>query len=177
MKFVCLYWFFYIEHLKRRLDNYVKNLKIVSIIRQKEREGLIRSRIRGAAAAKGDVIIFLDSHIETTEGWIEPLLDPISQNRTIVVTPIIDSIDYTTFYFHRYNATPLSVGGFDWNLQFSWHALPEREEKNRKHYLEPARSPTMAGGLFAISKSYFEELGTCKFSQTDGHLRWSLWYS
>ena len=54
----------------------------------------------------------------------------------------------------------VSVGGFDWNMQFTWHGLPEREYKLRKSDHDPVRSPTMAGGLFAISKSYFEKLGT-----------------
>ncbi|CAF3687882.1 unnamed protein product [Rotaria sordida] len=148
------------DHLKKPLDKYIKHLKIVSIVRQKKREGLIRSRLAGAALVKGDVIIFLDSHIEVTEGWLEPLLDPISQNRTTVVTPIIETIDDKTF---QYNSIPISVistGGFDWNLQFNWHIISDREKQRRKHHLEPIRTPTMAGGLFAISKSYFYDLGT-----------------
>lgn len=131
------------------------------VLRQNKREGLIRSRLLGAAAVKGDVIVFLDSHIEATEGWLEPLLDPISQNRTTVVTPVIDVISDTTFKYNYGSVSSLSVGGFDWNMQFTWHALPDHERKRRKHELEPVRSPTMAGGLFAISKIYFEELGTC----------------
>ncbi len=154
--------FFSIEHLKRPLDEYIGNLKIVSIIRQEKREGLIRSRLAGAAMVKGDVIIFLDSHIEVTEGWLQPLLDPISQNYTNVVTPIIDVIDDTTFKFNYGTASSLNVGGFDWNLQFTWHALPEREQQRRKHHLEPVRTPTMPGGLFAISKQFFIDIGTCK---------------
>ncbi|CAF0724495.1 unnamed protein product [Rotaria sp. Silwood1] len=148
------------EHLKQPLDDYAKALGKVIIIRQSKREGLIRSRLAGAAAVKGDVIVFLDSHIEATEGWLEPLLDPISQNRTTVVTPVIDVIDDTTFKYNYGAVTSLSVGGFDWNLQFNWHGVPEHERKRRKHELEPVRTPTMAGGLFAISKLYFEELGT-----------------
>jgi polypeptide N-acetylgalactosaminyltransferase len=155
--------FFSTDHLKQPLDDYIKNLKIVSIIRQEKREGLIRSRLAGAAMVKGDVIVFLDSHIETTEGWLEPLLDPISQNDTNVVTPLINVIDDTTFNFKFGTASSINVGGFDWNLQFRWYPLPERERKRRKHHLEPVRSPTMAGGLFAISKRYFNDLGTCKF--------------
>jgi polypeptide N-acetylgalactosaminyltransferase len=158
--------FFSIEHLKQPLDDYIKSLRIVRLIRQKKREGLIRSRLTGAAAVKGDVIIFLDSHIEVTEGWLEPLLDPISQNRTTVVTPIIDTIDDMTLRYHFGTADLISVGGFNWNLQFTWHALPEREKKKRKHPVEPVRSPTMAGGLFAISKKYFNDLGTCKLIGT-----------
>ena len=151
-----------IAHLQQALDDYVKRLGKVKIVRQKKREGLIRSRLAGAAAVTGDVIVFLDSHIEATEGWLEPLVDLISQNRTTVVTPVIDVIDDTTFKYNYGAVTSLSVGGFDWNLQFNWHGVPERERKRRKHELEPVRTPTMAGGLFAISKLYFEEIGTCK---------------
>jgi polypeptide N-acetylgalactosaminyltransferase len=151
--------------LKQPLDEYIKTLEKVRIIRQNQREGLVRSRLAGAATANGDVIIFLDSHIETTEGWLEPLLDPISQNYTNVVTPLINSIDDTTFEYKFGTASSINIGGFDWNLHFSWHVLPEREKKRRKHHLEPVRSPTMAGGLFAISKRYFEDLGTCEFIQ------------
>ncbi|CAF0992787.1 unnamed protein product [Rotaria magnacalcarata] len=148
------------EHLKKPLDDYLKPLGKVIVVRQSKREGLIRSRLAGAAIVTGDVIVFLDSHIEATEGWLEPLLDPISENRTTVVTPVIDVIDDTTFKYNYGAVSSLSVGGFDWNLQFNWHGVPERERKRRKHELEPVRTPTMAGGLFAISKRYFEEVGT-----------------
>src|SRR5690349_15543878 len=79
-------FFVFLEHLKQPLDDYAKALGKIIIVRQKKREGLIRSRLAGAAVVNGDVIIFLDSHIEATEGWLEPLLDPIAQNRTTVVT-------------------------------------------------------------------------------------------
>jgi polypeptide N-acetylgalactosaminyltransferase len=155
-------FFLCIEHLKQPLDNYIKPFHIVKLIRQNKREGLIRSRLAGAAQVKGDVIVFLDSHIEATEGWLGPLLDPISENHTNVVTPMIDTIDDMTLKYHFGSANQINVGGFNWNLQFNWHALPEREKKRRKHPLEPVRSPTMAGGLFAINKQYFNDLGTCK---------------
>jgi hypothetical protein len=45
---------------------------VVKIVRTKERSGLIRARLAGARAAKGDVIIFLDSHCEATEMWYAP---------------------------------------------------------------------------------------------------------
>lgn len=42
-------------------------------------EGAVRSRIRGSDVAKGDVLTFLDSHCEVTDGWLEPLLATIKQ--------------------------------------------------------------------------------------------------
>ena len=143
------------------LDDHIGPLGKVKVVRQKKREGLIRSRLAGAAVVQGDVIVFLDSHIEATEGWLEPLLEPIHLNETTVVTPVIDVIDDTTFKYNYGAVSSLSVDGFDWNLQFNWHGIPERERKRRKHELDPVQTPTMAGGLFAMSKKYFEDLGTC----------------
>lgn len=51
------------------------------MIRNSERSGLIKSRLAGAEASSGDVLIFLDSHCEATPGWIEPLLARIKEKR------------------------------------------------------------------------------------------------
>ena len=44
--------------------------------------------------------------------------------------------------------------------QFNWHGIPEQEKKRRLHSSDPVYSPTMAGGLFAIDKAFFQKLGT-----------------
>jgi len=75
-----------------------------------------------------------------------------------VVTPVIDVINDKTFQFHH--GPGIAVGGFDWDLQFNWHGLPDHEKKRRSHSSDPAYSPTMAGGLFSIDKAFFEKLGT-----------------
>lgn len=63
------------EHCKEPLDNYVKeHLPKVRVIHSSERLGLIRARLLGAKHAKGDVIIFLDSHCEANVNWLPPLL-------------------------------------------------------------------------------------------------------
>lgn len=94
----------------------------------------------------------MDSHCECAEGWLEPLLDRIARDSTTVVCPVIDVIDDTTLEFHYRDSGFVNVGGFDWNLQFNWHAVPEKERKRHKNSAEPVWSPTMAGGLFAIDK-------------------------
>ncbi|KAF0307909.1 Polypeptide N-acetylgalactosaminyltransferase 5 [Amphibalanus amphitrite] len=132
----------------------------VKIVRTQKREGLIRARLLGASHANADVLTYLDSHCECTEGWLEPLLDRIARNRTTVVCPVIDVINDDTFEYHWQRASGTSVGGFDWNLQFNWHAIPERERKLHSHPSEPVATPTMAGGLFAIDRRWFEKLGS-----------------
>ncbi|KAJ8669982.1 hypothetical protein QAD02_001241, partial [Eretmocerus hayati] len=147
-------------HLRRQLEDYMMNYPKVKILRASKREGLIRARLLGAKVATAPVLTYLDSHCECTEGWLEPLLDRIARNSTTVVCPVIDVIDDTTLEYHWRDSGGVNVGGFDWNLQFNWHALPEREKKRHENSAEPVWSPTMAGGLFAIDKDFFERLGT-----------------
>ncbi|XP_046452911.1 putative polypeptide N-acetylgalactosaminyltransferase 9 isoform X8 [Daphnia pulex] len=146
------------EHVKAPLENYMAQYPKVKIVRLPKREGLIRARLLGLERATAPVVTYLDSHCECTEGWLEPLLDRIARNVTYVVTPIIDVIDDSTFQYHY--GPGVAVGGFDWNLQFNWHAIPEHEKKRRQHSADPAYSPTMAGGLFSIDRAFFQKLGT-----------------
>ncbi|KAL7016776.1 hypothetical protein ACKWTF_010134 [Chironomus riparius] len=146
-------------HLRKQLEDYLLNYPKVKVLRAKKREGLIRARLLGAVEATAPVLTFLDSHIECTTGWLEPLLDRIAKNTTTVVCPVIDVIDDTTLQYHYHDSTGVQVGGFDWNLQFNWHPVPESERKRHKDPSEPVFSPTMAGGLFSIDKVFFERLG------------------
>uniref|UniRef100_A0A9J8DC68 Polypeptide N-acetylgalactosaminyltransferase n=1 Tax=Cyprinus carpio carpio TaxID=630221 RepID=A0A9J8DC68_CYPCA len=146
-------------YLKSQLAQYVSNLERVRLIRTKKREGLVRARLIGATYATGHVLTFLDCHCECVPGWIEPLLERIAENESTIICPVIDTIDWNTFEFYMQTDEPM-VGGFDWRLTFQWHAVPEIDRKIRKSRIDPIRSPTMAGGLFAVSKAYFEYLGT-----------------
>lgn len=90
---------------------------------------------------------------------MEPLLNRIKEYRKAVVCPIIDVINDRTFEYQR--GLEVFRGGFNWNLQFRWYAMPT--EMSKKRLLDPSSpipSPTMAGGLFSIDRKYFEELGT-----------------
>ncbi|XP_045772392.1 putative polypeptide N-acetylgalactosaminyltransferase 9 isoform X2 [Maniola jurtina] len=147
-------------HLMQQLDDYMSSLPKVRIVRATRREGLIRARLLGARYVTAPVLTYLDSHCECTEGWLEPLLDRIARNKTTVVCPVIDVIDDNTLEYHYRDSSSVNVGGFDWNLQFNWHPVPANERARHKHTAEPVWSPTMAGGLFAIDKEFFERLGT-----------------
>uniref|UniRef100_A0A8C9R2E3 Polypeptide N-acetylgalactosaminyltransferase n=1 Tax=Scleropages formosus TaxID=113540 RepID=A0A8C9R2E3_SCLFO len=150
------------DHLKHRLEEYVRELKIVRVVRQPERKGLITARLLGAKEAHADVLTFLDAHCECFHGWLESLLARIVEEPTAVVSPEITTIDLNTFQFNKPVATVRAHnrGNFDWSLTFGWEGIPEHERQRRKDETYPVKSPTFAGGLFSISKSYFEKIGT-----------------
>ncbi|XP_019635132.1 PREDICTED: polypeptide N-acetylgalactosaminyltransferase 13-like isoform X1 [Branchiostoma belcheri] len=148
------------SQLERGLRRVTKETGVpVKLERMGKRSGLIRARLRGSGVAKGPVITFLDAHIECTEGWAEPLLARIAEDKKTVVCPIIDVISDDTFEYMA--GSDMTYGGFNWKLNFRWYPVPQREMDRRGgDRTIPLRTPTMAGGLFAIDKSYFEEIGT-----------------
>ncbi|XP_070838935.1 polypeptide N-acetylgalactosaminyltransferase 10-like [Chaetodon trifascialis] len=144
------------EHLKVALEEYMTRTPKVRILRTKKREGLIRTRLLGAAAAKGEVITFLDSHCEANVNWLPPLLDRIAQNRKIIVCPMIDVIDHDNFGYDT-QAGDAMRGAFDWEMYYK--RIPIPPELQRDDPSEPFESPVMAGGLFAVDRKWFWELG------------------
>ena len=68
---------------------------------------------------------------------LEPILDRIGTDRSIVICPMIDAINDKTMEFSSQGG--LAVGGFTWSLHFTWRAVPDREQKHRKSDASPAR--------------------------------------
>ncbi|XP_070578354.1 N-acetylgalactosaminyltransferase 7-like [Ptychodera flava] len=150
------------DHLGKRLEDYIAQPKFndkVKLVRNKQREGLIRSRTIGAVnAERGEAVVFLDAHCECSKNWLPPLLTRIKEDRTAVVCPMVDSIDAET-YNYRAQAGGMARGVFNWDFFYKRIPITNREIQRREKETEPYRSPVMAGGLFALSRSFFFDIG------------------
>ncbi|QQP56321.1 Polypeptide N-acetylgalactosaminyltransferase, partial [Caligus rogercresseyi] len=148
-----------LPHLAQPLDDYIRDHfeGLVKVVRLKERHGLMRSRMEGIKASSAQVLTFLDSHIEVTTGWLEPLLGIIAEDPMAVPCPVIDAINDTTLYYTFIHKD--LFGLFNWKMEFEWHELLEEEAKAKESPWAPHDNPVMAGGLFSIDRSWFEHLG------------------
>ncbi|XP_061580431.1 N-acetylgalactosaminyltransferase 7 isoform X1 [Cololabis saira] len=151
-------------HLKERLEDYIKQWNgLVKLFRNEKREGLIQARSIGAHKAnKGQVLIYLDAHCEVGINWYAPLVAPISKDRTVCTVPLIDSIHGQRFTIESQGGgdnNGFARGAWDWSMLWKRVPLGDREKKLRQTLTEPYRSPAMAGGLFAIERDFFFELG------------------
>lgn len=147
-----------LPHLGQPLDDYVTNRlpDKVKLIRLGGRNGLVKARLAGARAAKGQTVTILDSHIEVQRGWLEPLMSRIAVDRQNVVMPIIDGMDGNTF---EPSNGKIEVLGFLWTMVEHGIPLQQVHRDQRSSETDPEPSPAMAGGLFSIDRSYFFELG------------------
>lgn len=151
------------SHLRGKLTRYIQKKfpSKVKLLRLKTRQGLIRARLAGARKATGDVLLFLDSHCECGPDWLRPLLQRIKDEPKSFVVPIIDVIDDKTMQYYNGNGNYFQIGGFTWSGHFTWIDIPDHEKDRTGHDPVAAiRTPTMAGGLFAVDRRYFWEVGS-----------------
>ncbi|XP_070180117.1 N-acetylgalactosaminyltransferase 7-like isoform X2 [Littorina saxatilis] len=148
------------DFLKGPLDDYVKQWNgKVKVYRNAERMGLIQARNRGAELSTGDVIVFLDAHCECNRNWLVPLLARIKYDRTILAVPIVDGVNWDTMAYYSVYDSRHHRGIFEWGFLYKESVVPEKELATREHASEPYKSPTHAGGLFAMDRKYFWEMG------------------
>ncbi|KAM6223280.1 polypeptide N-acetylgalactosaminyltransferase 15 [Rhynchocyon petersi] len=138
---------------KSPLSEHVARLEGVTLLRSNKRLDTIQGQMLGATRATGDVLVFMDSHCECLPGWLEPLLSRIAGDRSRVVSPVIDVIDWKTLQY--YPSDDLQRGVLDWNLDFHWEPLPERQRKALESPISPVRSPVLPSGVMAIGRHFF----------------------
>ena len=149
----------------------------IRLVHRNSHDGIVGARVRGAEEAKFPILVFLDSHSEVSDGWLEPLVARIHEDPTRVVVPQIRGIDLETFDHTFGDLWPPAKGSFNWRLTFtildadlSRDLIGDGPRKTR-----PVASPVMPGGLFAIDRAFFFKLGAydpeikyCEFGREGG---------
>nr|XP_027794439.1 polypeptide N-acetylgalactosaminyltransferase 10 isoform X4 [Marmota flaviventris] len=82
--------------------------------------------------------------------------DRIARNRKTIVCPMIDVIDHDDFRYET-QAGDAMRGAFDWEMYYK--RIPIPPELQKADPSDPFESPVMAGGLFAVDRKWFWELG------------------
>lgn len=140
------------------------NRKIV-IITNTEREGVARSRMNGARRATGEVLVFVDSHVEMLSAtWAQHLLLPIVEDPYTVAAQTLDIISDLDWTYGP-GSGDLLYGVITNDFWFAYQrsrfggpddAGPEREKPGRRL---PYETPFTAGSLFAVRRDRFMQIG------------------
>ncbi|KAG5845873.1 hypothetical protein ANANG_G00143800 [Anguilla anguilla] len=147
------------EDLKDKLDAYISLIHeerpgLVKRVNHKEQMGLTQARISGWRAATGDVVAILDAHIEVHVEWAEPLLARIKEDRTVVLSPVFDRVNFDDLNVIRYMP---AADAFDWALWCMYESFrPEWYKLNDES--QPGKSPSIMG-ILVVDRLFFGEIG------------------
>ncbi|XP_060066774.1 probable N-acetylgalactosaminyltransferase 8 [Ylistrum balloti] len=148
-----------LDYLGEPLEKYAEQISVLTIHRSFERLGTMKSRVLGTQLAKGDVVVFLDSHVEVNTGWLEPILYEINQNYTTIVQPSIDVIDPETFEYKPFFRND-KRGHFRWSMAFEFVPLtPQQQTQVAAEPTKTFNTPAIVGCAFAANRKYFLDIG------------------
>jgi polypeptide N-acetylgalactosaminyltransferase len=121
----------------------------VKYVRLDSPAGLIGAKQAGAEAATGDIIVFFDCHVKPGKDYWLLYVKQINENYKRVVIPVITNLNVDTW--EEYNR-PTSGGGMSkcyltFDAEFKWTTD------------DTPNVPIMSGGLLAISRKWFFEIG------------------
>uniref|UniRef100_A0A3Q2SXM3 Polypeptide N-acetylgalactosaminyltransferase n=1 Tax=Fundulus heteroclitus TaxID=8078 RepID=A0A3Q2SXM3_FUNHE len=148
------------ENLKGDLDAYVKSLEEenpglrIARVKHTEQKGLAHARASGWRAATADVVAILDAHIEVHEMWAEPLLTQIQADRTVVVSPVFDRVNFDDLKVIHYNS---AAHAFDWALWCMYESFSP-DYYNLSDSSLPGKSPSVMG-IFVADRKFLGEIG------------------
>lgn len=129
------------------------------------RLGVSGARNKGAAVASGDVLVFLDAHVDLQAGWIEKLRDG-------ACAPGVGAVGPGIAVLGRPECCGWGMRYRDASLGIEWLPAPAAGA--------PAVVPMLAGGCIAMRRALFESLGgfdtgLMRWGSEDAELSLRLW--
>lgn len=129
----------------------------VRVIRSEERLGLMNARLLGIDHSDAETFTVLDSHVEVSNGWLEPLLVRIKEDPKVIVAPYPNTISPKDFVVRGTGRG--QRGTFDIHLKFTWDVVNAVHDDTSKVSTVPYKTPAHPGGLFSMNRAWFEQLG------------------
>ena len=118
--------------------------------RNAESIGIAQCRYWGIRAVTGDVIVILDSHMEVSERWLEPLLHILELKPKALAVPLVDMVKEVEYPENLH----LTIQPYIYDFTFGYSLMHRSDggppEKNRSH---PFLSPSLGGGAIVAYKS------------------------
>ncbi|XP_063687600.1 probable N-acetylgalactosaminyltransferase 8 [Bolinopsis microptera] len=126
----------------------------IKIQRNNVSVGITNCRNSAIRQAEGEVVVILDTHMEVSDIWLEPLLDILQEKPSAVAVPTLDLInekDYDAKHLRVVNAYGIEMmSGYSF---FRYYKTGPPQH----HQSEPYQSASILGGALAAYKATFLE--------------------
>eukprot|EP00397_Hematodinium_sp_SG-2012_P023525 GEMP01024446.1.p1 GENE.GEMP01024446.1~~GEMP01024446.1.p1 ORF type:complete len:580 (+),score=104.61 GEMP01024446.1:119-1858(+) len=131
---------------KSFLDSEFELSHKLKVLRQNTQQGLIKAKLIGGNAAKGDIIVFFDCHVAPQANWYEPFFDGMNENYKRMIIPSITDLDVDT-WTQRGRGGGVAKCYITFDADFKWFDSDNNDV------------PALSGGLLGISKRWWIETG------------------
>jgi len=128
----------------------------VKVVKNENRMGLIKAKMRAVAMARAPVLVFMEAHCIVNRAWLEPLLARLVEFPRALVQPTLDVIPQDDF--GKYYKGARGHWRFEWNMNLIFTVPPDPQELNMMES-RPSPSPATSGGIFAIHREWWNKLG------------------
>ena len=134
---------------------YFSALPKTTLLRSKDvRLSSAQARTAGVSVASGDVLVFIDSAVVCTAGWLKPLIDATFRHPDSIVSPHFDRLrDPVSLEYEKTNDS--LVGAVSWDLAVRMRVAPAEMYADDGRCI---RTPALRGNVVAVRRELFKKL-------------------
>jgi hypothetical protein len=154
--------------LYRKAVSLFIGIKYIDFIHLEANHGQIAARAQGAKVSREDVLVFVESGVWFSAGWLEPLLDTLASHPKSIVLPRYDTVRYEAPAFRPLPDPQYRVVSLEWTPILTWDMrvalYPAPDMPQRQRTIE---TPAIRPDIFAVRRSHYEAVG--EFFELSSH--------
>ncbi|KAK2162412.1 hypothetical protein LSH36_99g04051 [Paralvinella palmiformis] len=143
-----------LDYIVDKSREYVKTIDKARLIRNREHLSMGASRMTGLKETKADTVIFLDTNVVVSKGWLEPLMGLLNTESNVIAVPHFDSINDPVSYEYKGTIDSLTA-----SLSWSLSVRMTKSEEQLTDPTMPLKSPALRGNAMAVNKAHLQALG------------------
>lgn len=150
------------SELKHKLDVHVRSLSKVVVIRRRVNVGLMMARQAGIDSSNAEYFVCMDSHMEVSLGWLEPIVNRLVEKPKALLCSNIGAINSNNFMV-SHNLAQIGIAFdfpfFAWNFEQEQARYSNAYRSSRTNVTEPMLMGSVMGMMICMKKSWFLALG------------------
>jgi len=120
----------------------------VKVYRSDTQDGQSASWFKAAAAATGQLLVFVDASVVVNHGWLQPLLAKLVDNADVMLVPHVDNILDDDRFFRT---DDWLVNVLTWSLSTVYYESPLRADSHD--------TPVARGDVLATRRTFLDGIG------------------